>query len=287
MAAGLFVGLITLDCIYRVSHVPSSDEKIVAEDSLLVAGGPATNAAIAFAALGNHATVVGALGQHPLAELIRAELASYNIAVVDLTPDLQAPPPLSTILVTAATGDRAIVSRNAVGRQAAPPPDLPEYLKTTDIVLIDGHQMAVSHAIARLAQAQNIPIVIDAGSWKPGFENLLPLATSAIAAAKFRLSQQTDTPTDLSALGIAEVAVTHGPRPIHYRHRHAAGTLPVPQVAVKDTLGAGDIFHGAFCHYRLQVPFVEALALAAQVAAQSCRHFGPRAWIEGIEKPGF
>ncbi|MGB6013601.1 MAG: PfkB family carbohydrate kinase, partial [Nodosilinea sp.] len=75
MAAGLFVGLITLDCIYRVSHVPSSDEKIVAEDSLLVAGGPATNAAIAFAALGNHATVVGALGQHPLAELIRAELA--------------------------------------------------------------------------------------------------------------------------------------------------------------------------------------------------------------------
>ncbi|MBE9114129.1 sugar kinase [Nodosilinea sp. LEGE 07298] len=280
MAAGLFVGLITLDCIYRVSHVPSSDEKIVAADSLLVTGGPATNAAIAFAALGNRATLVGSLGQHPLAELIRTELAIYNIEVVDLTPDLQAPPPLSTILVTAATGDRAVVSRNAVGRQAEPPSSLVALLTQTDIVLIDGHQMAASNAIAHQAQTQSIPIVIDAGSWKPGFEAVLPLATSAIAAAKFRLPDQADTSMALSALGIPEVAVTHGPRPIHYRHRNAAGTLPVPQVTVQDTLGAGDIFHGAFCHHRLQSPFVEALALAAQVAAQSCRHFGPRAWIE-------
>ncbi|MGG6240989.1 PfkB family carbohydrate kinase [Nodosilinea sp. AN01ver1] len=289
MAAGLFVGLITLDCIYRVDHVPSSDEKIVAADSLLVAGGPATNAAIAFAALGNRATVVGSLGQHPLAALIRAELATYSIDVVDLTPDLQAPPPLSTILVTAATGDRAVVSRNAVGRQAAPPPDLAPLLKAIDIVLIDGHQMAVGEAIARQAQAQAqaLPIVIDAGSWKPGFETVLPLATSVITAAKFHLPHQSDTPAALSDLGIAEIAVTHGPRPIHYRHHDTAGTLPVPPVAVQDTLGAGDIFHGAFCHYRLQFPFAKALALAAQIAAQSCRHFGPRTWIDPIQKPGF
>ncbi|MGB3201621.1 MAG: PfkB family carbohydrate kinase [Nodosilinea sp.] len=285
MAAGLFVGLITLDCIYRVSHVPSSDEKIVAEDSLMVAGGPATNAAIAFAALGNRATLVGSLGQHPLTELIRAELATHSIDVVDLTPDLLAPPPLSTILVTAATGDRAVVSRNAVGRQAAPPTDPEALLKGIDIVLIDGHQMAVSHAIAR--QAQGIPIVVDAGSWKPGFDTVLTLATSVIAAAKFCLPDRVDTPTALSDLGVAEVAVTHGPRPIQYRHRNTAGTLPVPQVVVQDTLGAGDIFHGAFCHYRLQVPFVEALTQAAQVATQSCRHFGPRDWIESVAKPGF
>ncbi|WP_035991541.1 PfkB family carbohydrate kinase [Leptolyngbya sp. KIOST-1] len=281
MAAGLFVGLITLDCIYRVDHVPSSDEKIVATDSLLVAGGPATNAAIAFAALGNRATVVGALGHHPLAALVRAELATYGIAVVDLTPDLQAPPPLSTILVTAATGDRAVVSRNAVGRQAAPPADLEPLLKGGDIVLIDGHQMAAGAAIAR--QAQGIPIVVDAGSWKPGFETVLPLATSVIAAAKFRLPDQADTLAALGDLGIAEVALTHGPNPIDICHRGQCDQLPVPAVEVEDTLGAGDIFHGAFCHYRLQTAFADALTQAAEVAAQSCRHFGPRAWIEEFE----
>lgn len=279
MATGLFVGLITLDCIYRVDHVPSSDEKIVAEESLLVAGGPATNAAIAFAALGNRVRLAGALGQHPLADLIRADLSTYGVEIVDLTPQLRSPPPLSTILVTAATGDRAIVSRNAVGRQAAPAATPETLLTDVDIVLIDGHQMVTSHTVAIAAQSQTIPIVVDAGSWKPGFDGVLPLATSVIAAAKFQLPGQAGTLAALSALGIPEAAVTHGPSPIHFCDRGAVGTLPVPQVPVQDTLGAGDIFHGAFCHYRLQVPFIEALTAAAQIAAQSCRHFGPRTWI--------
>nr|WP_199312430.1 PfkB family carbohydrate kinase [Phormidium tenue] len=276
----MFVGLITLDCIYRVDHVPSSDEKLVAEESLLVAGGPATNAAIAFAALGNRAILLGALGQHPLADLIRADLATYGIEVVDLTPELRSPPPLSTILVTAATGDRAVVSRNAVGRQADPAVMAEALLADVDIVLIDGHQMAVSHAMAIAAQSQTIPIVIDAGSWKPGFDRVLPLATSVIAAANFQLPRQPDTLTALSALGIPEIATTHGPSPIRFCDRSTLGTLPVPQVAVQDTLGAGDIFHGAFCYYRLHTPFPDALTQAAHVAAESCRHFGTRAWIE-------
>jgi sugar/nucleoside kinase (ribokinase family) len=280
MANGLFVGLITLDCIYRVDHVPASDEKLVALDSLLVAGGPATNAAIAFAALGNRAVVMGALGQHPLAQLIRSELEGYGVEVVDLTPALETPPPLSTILVTASTGDRAVVSRNAVGRQAEPPAALEHVLRDVDILLIDGHQMAMGLAATTLAQRQGIPVVIDAGSWKPGFEAVLPLATSAIAAAKFQVPGQTDTLTALANLGIAEVAITHGPQPIQFCDQNATGTLPVPPATVQDTLGAGDILHGAFCHYRLQAPFTTALAQAAQIAARSCQHFGPRAWMQ-------
>jgi sugar/nucleoside kinase (ribokinase family) len=38
----------------------------------------------------------------------------------------------------------------------------------------------------------------------------------------------------------------------------AAALLPVPQVSVRDTLGAGDIFHGAFCHYRLSANFQQS-----------------------------
>ena len=284
MATGLFVGLTTLDCIYQVSRLPASDEKMVAEACLLVAGGPATNAAIAFAALGNRATLVAALGQHPLATLIQTDLATLGVAVVDLTPQCQASPPLSTILVTASTGDRAVVSRNAVGRQADPPAALGTLLGTTDntldVVLIDGHQMAVGLAIATAAQQRRIPVVIDAGSWKPGFEAVLPLATSVIAAAKFRWPGRADTLSTLASLGIPEVAITQGAGPIQYCDRGQSGSLPVPLVTVKDTLGAGDIFHGAFCHYRLQAPFIAALGQAAQVAARSCQHFGPRAWLQ-------
>lgn len=282
VATGLFVGLITLDCIYRVSHVPHSDEKIVAEDSLLVAGGPATNAAIAFATLGNRATLVGALGRHPLADLVRVELMGHGVEIIDLTPSLDTPPPLSTILVTAATGDRAVVSRNAVGRQAQTISSPEKYLAGIDVVLIDGHQMAAGLAVAQQARSQTIPVVIDAGSWKPGFDVVLPLSTSVIAAAKFRLPDSLPTLTGLADLGIGEVAITAGAEPIQFYTEGKAGFLPVPAVVVKDTLGAGDIFHGAFCHYRLHEPFALALDHAAQIAARSCQYFGPRAGLQSL-----
>jgi hypothetical protein len=57
---GLFVGLTTLDCLYQADSPPAANEKVVAHKSLLVAGGPATNAAVAFAQLGEHQMAVSA-----------------------------------------------------------------------------------------------------------------------------------------------------------------------------------------------------------------------------------
>jgi sugar/nucleoside kinase (ribokinase family) len=157
MARALFVGLTTLDCIYQVNHVPASDEKIVAQATLFAAGGPATNAAVAFRHLGNEAVVLAALGQHPITAMIRTDLDQAGIHMVDLTPNAPEPPPLSTILVTEATGERAVVSRNAVGRQVPESHALAHYLDGVDTVLIDGHQMAVGLEIARLARQRKIP----------------------------------------------------------------------------------------------------------------------------------
>lgn len=282
MAGGLFVGLTTLDCIYRVERVPTADEKVVAQDSLLVAGGPATNAAVMFRHLGDQAVIAAALGQHAIASLVRADLAAQRVDLMDLTPTCPEPPPLSTILVTAATGERAVVSRNAVDRQVTAPADVSPWLEDVDVVLIDGHQMALGQAVAQLARQRAIPVVIDAGSWKPGFETVLPLATSVIAASKFRLPGQTTaqaTLQGLQALGIPEVAMTFGSQPIHWRQEQRQGTVPVPQVSVKDTLGAGDMFHGAFCHHRLSLEFPAALAAAAEQAAHTCQSFGTRAGL--------
>lgn len=307
---GLFVGLITLDMVYRVEALPQPNQKCVALDSTLSAGGPATNAAVAFCALGNQATVLGGLGQHPIQHLIRKDLEECGVAIADLLPHQTTSPPASSIMVTQSTGDRAVVSLNAVKSQATPEQIPAEILneleqRQFDIVLIDGHQMAVGMAIARRARQFGIPVVVDGGSWKPQFDTMLRHTDVAICSANFFPPDCTTSEEVMNALanwGIHHRVITRGKRPILYQSAHSSKTeIATTPVSVVDTLGAGDIFHGAFCHHWLQQIIsnsstqshfsldlttvdmdrhvICALRQAGTVAAQSCLSFGTRQWL--------
>lgn len=280
---GLFVGLVTLDLIYRTAQLPDRNQKLVASDYLVAAGGPATNAAVAFSHLGHPATVLGVVGSHPITHLILTDLQQCGVTVCDLAAAQVEPPPVSSILVTEATGDRAVISINAVKTQASVNSLPNNVLENIGIILIDGHQIEVGRAIAQQAKAQGIPIVLDGGSWKPGLEMILPWLDYAICSANFQppgCHSEAEVFHYLINQGIAQIAITHGEQPIQYHDRGQSGTIAVPSIPAVDTLGAGDIFHGAFCHYLLQTSFVEALTQAAEVAAHSCQYFGTRAWRE-------
>lgn len=280
---GLFIGLITLDFIYLAATTPSNNQKIVASDYTLSAGGPATNAAVTFSYLGNQATLLGVLGNHPLRSLILADLATYAVAIKDLNPTQVEPPPVSSIIVTQATAERAVISINAVKTPVTIDVIPDDSLHEVDIVLLDGHQLVVGGAIAQLAKAKNIPVVIDGGSWKPGFEQVLPFVDYAVCSANFHppACKSTAAVFDyLTAAGIPHIAITHGEAPIQYLTYGKSGSLPVSKINAVDTLGAGDIFHGAFCHFILHANFPTALAKASEVAATACQFFGTRRWME-------
>ncbi len=275
---GLFIGLTTLDFIYLTSSIPQPNQKLVAIDSITASGGPATNAAVTFQALGNQARLLSAIGQHPMTPMIRHDLV--NLELYDLSPDALESPPISSILVTEGTGDRAVISINAKRSNVLQLPDgmeIAALLSHVDIVLIDGHQMAVSGAIASQAKAQGIPVVMDGGSWKPGFESVLPFVDYAICSANFMPPSGTgDVFEFLAAFGIPFAAMTRGAQAILYCDRGQLGAIDVPTIQAVDTLGAGDIFHGAFCHFISQQDFQNALSNAANIAAKSCQHFGTR-----------
>ncbi|NJO19494.1 MAG: sugar kinase, partial [Spirulinaceae cyanobacterium RM2_2_10] len=267
---GLFVGLLGLDIIYQVERLPSANEKITALDCVIAAGGPAANAAVTFAALGGQATLAAVVGQHVTSELVRADLRDWQIRICDLEPDCRRPLPLSSALSTAGTGDRAVVSLNARRLQADATLLPLALLDEIQVVLIDGHQLAASQAIASQARARQIPVVLDGGSWKPGLDTILPAVDYAVCSADFFPPgcQTADAVVAyLSAQGVGQIAITAGDRPIQYWQQDEAGVIPVPTVKAVDTLGAGDIFHGAFCAYIGAQDFPEALSSAAAIAA--------------------
>jgi len=95
-----------------------------------------------------------------------------------------------------------------------------------DIVLIDGHQIAAGQAIAQVAKANNIPVIIDGGSWKPGFETVLPWADYAICSAISIPVATAPRSAYLSAAGISHIAITHGEEPIHLSHGKTSAEVP-------------------------------------------------------------
>ncbi|HBL10248.1 MAG TPA: ribokinase, partial [Cyanobacteria bacterium UBA11162] len=156
---GLFIGMVTLDLIYLSPKLPGNNEKIAACDYTVSAGGPATNAAVTFSYLGNQATLLGVIGTHPITQLIKGDLEIHRVKIADLAPTMTEPPPVSSIIVTQSTGDRAVISLNTARIQVSTD-QLPIAIdRGIDLIMIDGHQMAVSYAIAQLAKAYHIPIV--------------------------------------------------------------------------------------------------------------------------------
>jgi sugar/nucleoside kinase (ribokinase family) len=275
-----------LDFIYLSDRPVLANQKVVAQDYLTVAGGPATNAAVAFNYFGNQSSLLSVLGKHPLTELIKSDLTQQGVATVDLIPDKMDIPPVSSIIVTATTGERSIISLNAVKSQADPGIVAPDLLTNIDLVLLDGHQLEVSFKLAAIAKSKQIPVILDGGSWKPGLEELLSWVDYAICSANFYppQCQQTEDVFDfLQDCGIQYIAITHGEQAIRYLEREnnsTISTISVPAIKPVDTLGAGDIFHGAFCHYILQENFPNALKLAAKIASRSCLSFGTRSWLK-------
>lgn len=280
---GLFVGMVTLDLVYLSSKLPDNNQKVVASDYTVAAGGPATNAAVTFSYLGNQSTILGVIGTHPITHLIRGDLESYGVMIADLSPTTLEPPPVSSIIVTQSTGDRAVISLNAT-KMPISSNQLPAALDAgVDLVLIDGHQMEAGCAIAQLAKHNNIPVVIDGGSWKPGFETVLPFVDYAICSSYFYppgCTTSQDVIAYLVGMGISHIAITQGEKPIQYLSLGVSGQLPVPQINTVDTMGAGDVFHGAFCYYILEQNFTDALAAATKIASHSCQFFGSRKWMQ-------
>ena len=270
MASVLCVGLTTVDVSQRVAEFPVAGQKVQSLGVHLSPGGPAANAARAVAALGHRAVLLTAVDGE-LGEFARSRLHPVEVRSVG-----SGGPALSMVAVREHDGERTVISRNAVEFDVDVDVD-PALVEAADVVLVDGHLGPLAVRAARRARRAGVPVVLDAGSWKPVLDDLLPLVDVAACSASFELSE-----AELHARGVPLVIRTHGPRPVTWSSGGATGSQPVPVVEVRDTNGAGDVWHGA-----LAIAVADGLAVGAavrwanEVAAVRVRHTA-RDWVEEL-----
>lgn len=280
---GLFVGLSTLDFVWRVQGYPRPNSKNVVEQREVFAGGPAANAAVVFAALGGRARLYTAIGQHPLSRMVRADLDALGVEVIDAAPDRTDFPAMASILVSDPGGDRTVVSTAAMGM-----PDIgfDTSLGGTDVVLVDAHLFRASLEAAQQARTQSIATVYDAGTWKDGLDELLPWVDYAVCSEQFFPPGTADHPAVLRFLAEKNVrrrAITRGRDPVLWESGERSGEVAVEPIEAVDTLGAGDFFHGAFAFSLARGDdFPAALDFGAKIATRSCLEFGTRSWLRTL-----
>ncbi len=298
----LACGLTTLDLVQLVDRVPGPDEKLVASGLLVSSGGPAANAAVTATALGAPARLVSRVGSGSVGRLAAEDLAAHGVALIDLAGPGDSPA-VSTVLVTASTGERAVVSVNATLTAsgggdpwhplgAAAGSRLDEALDGIAAVLVDGHHLDLALPLVAAARARGILVLLDGGSWKPGLDELLAQVDVAVLSADFALPGLSAGESSLervAALGPVAVARSHGPAPIELLADGALVTVEVPRIDVVDTLGAGDVLHGALLAWFAAHPaaaleprravLADGLGRAAVVAGRSCAAAGARGWL--------
>ena len=252
MAGPVFVGIATLDVVQYEAAPIRPGHKTTSGRSWVGAGGHATNAAICCAHLTGAATLVSAVGSGTAAGLVRDELAARGVTLIDCAPpgfEL----PAAAIVVTP-DGERTVVSPGATSSPVTAIPEALAAMTTAGVILVDGHHPGLGEAVrAAMPPRDNSrrPLVVaDAGSVKPVVEDWLTDWIDVLAG-----SQDYAAGLGVSAAGACEHALRHGAGaavvtagadPVHWAGAAGRrGTHTPPTVRARDTLGAGDAFHGA------------------------------------------
>lgn len=250
MPTVLCVGHAVQDFVFTVAELPQHARKYRATSFESVGGGPAATAAVAIALLGGRVMLAARVGEDAAADLIVAELQSYDVDCTLVRRCAGCASSVSAVIVDA-NGERMIVNH----LDAALPED-PDWLPApwvtgADVVLADTRWPEGALAALFEARAAGLPGVLDADRPIP--------ADGALLRAASHVAFSADALADFS--GIAEparalvevgrdlpgwCAVTAGAEGVYALQGGELRRFPAFVVPVVDTLGAGDVWHGAF-----------------------------------------
>lgn len=277
------VGLALVDHVYELEVFPSKSEKYFASSCRDIVGGIAANAAVAICHLGARAKLVGRVGDDNAGQFITSELATSNVELDCLTIVQGISSPTSAVLVDK-SGERIIVNYRSPELFSDPPQIETERLLGVSAILADLRWLSGTLKTFEWANRQSIPTVLDFDLCPDEVPAQILKTTTHVIFGESALRKHTSIDDLVQALKLvkncnpkAHVAVTAGSDGVWFLNdRDEAEHIQSRQVNVVNTLGAGDVFHGAAA---LAIgegkSFQDALRFANDVAAVRVSHNQP------------
>jgi sulfofructose kinase len=278
----LCIGMPVRDLTFRIEELPERGFKVNASYFEEICGGNALNAAIGIVRLGGRASICGPMGDaaETSPRYIFEKLAEEGIDTTHIVHMPGLVTPISSIMIDP-SGERTIVTFRDPELWKVQLPDTDELLEDCSAILTENRCAEFCTDLCVEARRRGIPVIVDVDRTMSLREGLLT-ASSHLVFSSEALQSTAGIADDGEALKkIAKLTPS-----FLAGTRGAQGTLwldeqqnlrqtPAFPVHTVDTLGAGDVFHGAFALAITEGQDVpSALRFASAAAALKCTRFG-------------
>ena len=282
MAKILAVGIATLDIINTVEHYPLLDSETRVLSQHKTRGGNATNTLAVLSQLGHQCYWAGVLIDETDSQLIRKDLALYNIDLSACQKNPNGKMPTSYITLDQQTGSRTIVHFR----------DCPEYsfasfkaldLAAYDWIHFEGRNITETRLMLQYLKKHHpsIPCSLEIEKPRSDIASLFHLTTVLLFSQDYVLKKGKKDPTNF----LQTLKKPHDTIATCTWGRQGAwliddsgtvhNTKPSNNSNIIDTLAAGDTFNAGLIHALcIKNSQHQALDYAAQLAEHKCHQSG-------------
>jgi sulfofructose kinase len=286
----LGIGENATDTVLHLPQFPTLGSKIETLGTHILPGGQVATAMVACQRWGLRTHYVGSLGDDAFADLHRREFKRAGVHA-DLYRSRGTLSQMAFIFLDSHSGERTIAWRRDA-RLALPSSFLKQtWITSARLLHIDGHDPLAKRKAAAWARTARIPVVADFDHWSPALGRLLPLVDYPVTSRDFPL-QASGEPSLLKALpqlkkkyGFRAICATLGIDGALAWDGARFWYAPSYKVRVRDTTGAGDLFHAAFSFGILRAWELQGiLDFACAAAGLNCEATGARGGICDLKK---
>ncbi|MCL2812069.1 MAG: PfkB family carbohydrate kinase [Clostridia bacterium] len=273
-----------LDLNVSVGAFPKPNDYMRIDQYSWQGGGRVATGLVAAARLDAKCAIIGAVGDDFHGRFCVKDFERHGVDTQAFYVDPTAITPLSVVVSNRESNGRSILSH--WGDTALPPLDdacrrMIEQAK----YLFLAYTGKIHAEAARIAHAAGVKVLMDADDTSQAMMDLLPIIDVFIASEYFYKNRYTGTDyethlRELIGLGPQIAVFTLGEKGCVGLGPEGYFELPAFAVDVVDTVGAGDVYHGAFAAALVQgMGAKEAARYASATAAIKCTRIGGRAGI--------
>lgn len=235
-------------------------------------------------AFGVRTGFIGVVGNEPYGRFCLEDFKRHGVDTSHVVIDMKGETPFTVAISEELTNTRNLISSIGSVRELKPDELDWDYITSAKYLHLE-YPTPTSVVAADWAREVGVKVVIDAEQYTPDMIEFIPKVNVFIASeffynGMFKDEKYEENCRKILNMGPEIVVFTFGSRGCLGIGPEGFFNIPACEVDVKDTTGAGDVYHGAFIYGLLQKWDTEKTAkFASAVAAIKCTRIGGRAGI--------